>query len=237
MLFTVVTLFPEIFPGPLLYGISQRAFGKLWDLKTVNFRDFAKDKHRTVDDSPFGGGAGMILKPDIVYASMCHALSFYKETPIILHMTPRGELFSQRLAREIMSIDTGVIILCGRYEGIDERVIQYFVSEHGMKEISIGDYVLFGGEIPALVVMDTCLRLIPGIMNNNESIIQESFSMDLLEYPQYTRPAIWKGEEVPSVLLSGNHQAIAEWRKDKSEQITKDKRPDLWEKYVDREDV
>jgi tRNA (guanine37-N1)-methyltransferase len=236
-LFTVVTIFPEVFPGPLLYGLSQRALGNLWDLKTVNIRDFAKDKHRTVDDSPFGGGAGMILKPDVVCEAMLHALSFYNEKPLILHMTPRGDLFSQNMAREVMSTDRGVIILCGRYEGIDERVIRYFVSEHGMREVSIGDYVLFGGEIPTLVVMDVCLRLIPGIMNNSESVTHESFSIDLLEYPQYTRPAIWKGENVPSVLLSGNHQDIARWRKDRSEQITKDKRPDLWKKYVDRENV
>lgn len=231
MLITVVTIFPELFPGALSFGISGRSLKKLWDLSVVNIRDFAKDKHKTVDDSPYGGGAGMIMKPDIVDAALKKALSFYDRNPTIIYMTPQGKVFSQKVAQEIMADPAGMIILCGRYEGIDQRVIDFWKEEHGMIELSIGDYILSGGEIPAMVLIDSCLRLIPNIMNNAESIEQESFSLDLLEYPQYTRPAIWVGKNVPSVLLSGNHEEIAKWRMEKSKQITKDVRPDLWAKF------
>lgn len=241
MLITVVTIFPEMFPGALLYGLSGKALGKLWDLKTINLRDFAEDEHKTVDDTPYGGGAGMVMKPDIVHHAMLEALSGYSNPPHILFMSPKGRQFSQKIAQNLIKDDKkeGIIILCGRYEGIDERVIQFWKKNHNLMEISIGDYILFGGEIPAMVVIDSCLRLLPGIMNNTESIENESFSVDLLEYPQYTKPAIWMEENVPSVLLSGNHEKIAEWRMNQSKQITKDLRPDLWEKFckVDCENV
>ncbi len=232
MLFTIVTIFPEIFPGPLKFGLSGKGLGTLWNFKTVNIRDFAEDKHKTVDDTPYGGGAGMVMKPDVVHKAMCEALSFYKSMPTILFMSPRGETFTQKITRELIeNANEGVIILCGRYEGIDERVIKYWKNNYQMREISVGDYILFGGELPALIVMDACLRLIPGIMNNSESTQIESFSVDLLEYPQYTKPAIWMEENVPSVLLSGNHEKIAAWRTHQAKQITKDIRPDLWAKY------
>lgn len=241
MLVTVVTIFPEMFPGPLSYGLSGKALGKLWDLYTINIRDFAGDKHKTVDDTPYGGGAGMIMKPDVVHQAMCKALSLYKSEPHILFMSPRGQLFSQKTVQNIMihNKQEGMIILCGRYEGIDDRVIQFWKAHHNLKEISIGDYILFGGEIPAMIVIDSCLRLLSGIMNNSESTKTESFSVDLLEYPQYTKPAVWMEENVPSVLLSGNHKKIAEWRMNQSKQFTKDARPDMWKRYcnVDCEDV
>jgi tRNA (guanine37-N1)-methyltransferase len=233
MFITVVTIFPEIFPGALAFGLSGKSLSKLWELKTIDIREFAADKYKTVDDTPYGGGAGMIMKADIVNKALEYALSLYKpRRPRILFMTPIGKVFSQKIAREIMEDnENGIIILCGRYEGIDQRVIDYWKINHGMEEISIGDFVLFGGEIPAMVIIDACVRLIPGVMNNIESVKQESFSLDLLEYPQYTKPAVWRGENVPSVLLSGNHKEIAKWRTEKAEQITKDRRPDLWAKY------
>lgn len=231
MLISVLTIFPEMFPGPLSQSLAGKALGKSWDIKTINIRDFAKDKHKTVDDTPYGGGAGMVMKPDIIDAALKHALSLYDDQPQILFMTPRGQTFSNSLAKEIMHDTNGMIILCGRYEGIDQRVIDHWKQHHGMIEISIGDYVLFGGEIPAMVVIDTCLRFIPGIMNNSESVVDESFSNGLLEYPQYTKPATWNDMDVPEVLLSGNHKKIDQWRQAQSEKITMECRPDLWGKY------
>ncbi len=237
MLITIVTIFPEMFPGGLSYSLLGKSLGKTWDLKTVNIRDFAKDKHNTVDDTPYGGGAGMVMKPDVVHAAMNHALSLYESTPKILFMTPRGRTFSHEIAKnEIMKDnESGIIILCGRYEGIDQRVIDSWKQNHGLLEISIGDFIVFGGELPAMIVVETCLRFVKGIMNNSESTEEESFSLDLLEYPQYTKPAIWMEENVPSVLLSGNHKEIAKWRAKQSEQITRDIRPDLWEKYTNNQ--
>lgn len=231
MLITIVTIFPDMFPGALSQSLLGKSLGKIWDLKTVNIRDFAKDKHKTVDDTPYGGGAGMVMKPDVVDFAMNHALSFYENKPEILFMTPRGEVFSNKIAKSIMENRNGMIILCGRYEGIDQRVIDYWKRNHGMREISIGDYILFGGEIPAMVIIDTCLRFIPGIMNNSESTEDESFSNDLLEYPQYTKPSFWKEDRVPDILLSGNHKEIDNWRLNQSKNITKDIRPDLWDRY------
>ena len=280
MLITVVTIFPEIFPGALAHGLSGKGLGKTWDLKTVNIRDFATDNHHTVDDTPYGGGAGMVMKPDVVHAAMEQALSFYDKHPKILFMTPRGRTFSHKIVHEIMEDirpiskptvseeilgvygpenrsvyeihedsrtgmtqklpergrlrdgPSGIIILCGRYEGIDQRVLDFWKKNHGMIDVSIGDFIVFGGELPAMVVIDACLRFVPGIMNNSESTVTESFSLDLLEYPQYTKPAVWMEENVPPVLLSGNHKEIAKWRTAQSEQITQDVRPDLWEKYT-----
>jgi tRNA (guanine37-N1)-methyltransferase len=233
-LVTVVTIFPEIFPGPLAHSLLGKGLGKTWDLKTVNIREFANNKYNKVDDSPYGGGAGMIMRPDVVHSSLEHAFSFYKtSSPKILFMTPRGRVFNNKIANEIMESNVdGMIILCGRYEGIDQRVVDFWKENHNMLEISIGDYVLFGGELPAMVVIDTCMRFVPGIMGNNESMTNESFSFDLLEYPQYTRPVIWNESEVPSVLVSGNHKEIEKWRMEQSRKITEDVRPDLWERYV-----
>ncbi len=232
MLITVVTLFPEMFPGPLSYSLLGKQLGSLWNLQTVNIRDFSDNIWHKVDDTPYGGGAGMVIKPNVVHDALTQALSMYNNiTPTVVYMTPRGKVFNNNVAKNIVNND-GLIILCGRYEGIDQRVIDFWKTNHNLIEISIGDYVLFGGEIPAMVLIETCLRLIPGMMHNPESVEDESFAIDLLEYPQYTKPAIWHGDSVPSVLLSGNHLEIAKWRTNQAEQITKDVRPDLWDKYL-----
>jgi tRNA (guanine37-N1)-methyltransferase len=250
---TVVTIFPELFPGALGFGLSGKGLGSIWDLQLVNIRDFARDKHRKVDDTPYGGGAGMIMRPDVVHDALTYALSLHQSTPTIIYMSPKGQVFTQNMAVSLMdnnrpllqppelelgagelwgrSNAAGMIILCGRYEGIDQRVLDFWKSEYGMLEISIGDYVLFGGELPAMVLIDACLRQLPGIMHNPDSTTTESFSVDLLEYPQYTRPSIWHGESVPELLLSGNHGEIARWRLEQSERITEELRPDLWERY------
>lgn len=232
MLITLVTIFPEMFPGPLVYSLAGKSLGKLWELKTVNIRDFALDKHKKVDDTPYGGGAGMVMKPDVVHNALKQALSFYDTPPEIIFMSPRGSVFSNKTAKKLSQNKEGMIILCGRYEGIDQRVIDHWKKYHNLQEISIGDYVLFGGEIPAMVVMESCLRFVPGIMGNAESVNDESFSLDLLEYSQYTKPAIWEEYNVPSVLLSGNHEKIASWRIAQSKQITQEIRPDLWERFI-----
>ncbi|GHT88262.1 tRNA (guanine-N(1)-)-methyltransferase [Alphaproteobacteria bacterium] len=232
ILVTVVTIFPEMFPGALAFSLLGAGLGKFWLLKVIDIREFATDKHKTVDDRPFGGGAGMVMKADVVDIALKAALNFYSQLPKIIFMTPRGHVFSQKIAKEIMDgNDAGIIILCGRYEGIDQRVIDFWKKRYNMRDVSIGDYILFGGEIPAMVIIDSCLRLIPGIMNNTESTSSESFSIDLLEYPQYTKPRSWNSEDVPSILLSGNHKEIAEWRTKKAEEITKNVRPDLWKSY------
>ena len=231
MLITVLTLFPEMFPGALAHSLPGKSLGTLWDLHIVNIRDFASDKHKTVDDTPYGGGSGMIMKPDVVDSALTYALSLYTDTPTIINMSPRGRVFKQKMAKQISENKAGIIFLCGRYEGIDQRVIDHWKTNHGMQELSIGDYVLFGGEIPAMVVIETCLRFIPGIMNNYNSIEDESFSNGLLEYPQYTRPTIWKNIPVPNVLISGNHKEINKWRLSQSKQLTQSIRPDLWQMY------
>ena len=231
MLITVLTLFPEMFPGALAHSLPGKSLGTLWDLHIVNIRDFASDKHKTVDDTPYGGGSGMVMKPDVVDSALTYALSLYTDTPTIINMSPRGRVFKQKMAKQISENKAGIIFLCGRYEGIDQRVIDHWKTNHGMQELSIGDYVLFGGEIPAMVVIETCLRFIPGIMNNYNSIEDESFSNGLLEYPQYTRPTIWKNIPVPNVLISGNHKEINKWRLSQSKQLTQSIRPDLWQMY------
>lgn len=234
MLITIVTIFPEMFPGALAYSLAGKNLGKLWDLRTVDIREFAHDKHKKVDDTPYGGGNGMLMKPDVVHDAMKYALSFYANQPEILFMSPKGTPFSNQIANTLSKNPNGIIILCGRYEGIDQRVIDYWKANHDLKEISIGDYILFGGEIPAMVVIDSCLRFVPGMMGNSESVNDESFAIDLLEYPQYTKPAIWEKYNVPSVLLSGNHEEIASWRIAQSKQITQERRPDLWQRFCSR---
>jgi len=220
---TILTLYPEMFPGILGQSLTGKALDEgIWALKTVNIRDFATGKHRNVDDTPSGGGAGMVLRADVVAKAID---SLPTETPI-LYVTPRGKPFTQKMAQSL-SEGPGVTILCGRFEGVDERVLQ----ARNIKEVSIGDYVLTGGELPAQVLLDACIRLIPRVLGNSESAINESFSNGLLEHPQYTRPTDWDGHEIPEVLLSGHHGQIAKWRQSQSEAITQDRRPDLWRAY------
>ena len=216
---TVLTLFPEMFPGPLGTALSGRALGRtVWSLDIRNIRDAGLGRHRSVDDTPFGGGAGMVMRPDVVDAAI---EAVYDGRPL-LYLTPRGRPFSQADATRLASAD-GAILLCGRYEGIDQRVIDARCAE----EVSIGDYVLSGGELAAMVVLDACVRLLPGVMGAAESAVEESFSEGLLEYPHYTRPAEWQGHPVPSVLLSGDHAAIARWRQYQAVETTRARRPDL----------
>ena len=220
---TVLTLFPDLFPGPLGASLAGRALASnLWSLDSVNIRDHATDRHRTVDDTPFGGGAGMVLRPDIIDA----ALAPVADSRPILCLTPRGTQFTQSLATQLAS-GPGLILLAGRYEGIDQRVI----DARAMQEVSIGDYVLSGGELPALVILDACVRLLPGVMGAADSAAEESHTNNLLEYPHYTRPAEWQGRRVPEILLSGHHEQVAAWRRQQAEQITRLRRPDLWARH------
>jgi tRNA (guanine37-N1)-methyltransferase len=222
----VLTLFPEMFPGPLGHSLAGRALARGdWSLDAIDIRGFATDRHRSVDDTPFGGGPGMVMRPDVVDAAVAEALSRGPDLPV-LAFTPRGRLLTQRRVRALAE-GPGAILLCGRYEGIDERVI----AHRRMEEISIGDYVLSGGEPAAMVLLDACVRLLPGVMGAAESSVEESFVSGLLEYPHYTRPALWQGLAVPEVLAGGNHAAIAAWRRAEAERITRDRRPDLWSAY------
>ncbi len=216
----VLTLFPDMFPGPLAHSLAGRALqAGVWSLDAVNIRAFARDRHRTVDDTPFGGGAGMVLRPDVVDAAIA---SVADRRPIVF-LTPRGRTMTQRDVERYAEAP-GAILLCGRYEGVDQRVI----DAHGMEEVSIGDYVLSGGELAALVLLDATVRLLPGVMGAADSAVDESFAQHLLEYPHYTRPAEWQGRRVPDVLLSGHHQAVAAWRRAEAERVTRERRPDLW---------
>jgi tRNA (guanine37-N1)-methyltransferase len=217
---SVLTLFPAMFPGPLGQSLAGRALETgLWSLDVTNIRDFTQDRHRTVDDTPFGGGVGMVLRPDIVDA----AVDAIADGRPMVCLTPRGRRFTQADAKRFAA-GPGLILLCGRYEGVDQRVIE----ARTMDEISIGDYVLSGGELAALVLLDSIVRLLPGVMGAAESAMEESFSAGLLEYPHYTRPAEWQGRRVPDVLLSGHHGAVAAWRQAEAEKITRERRPDLW---------
>ncbi|HSV27957.1 MAG TPA: tRNA (guanosine(37)-N1)-methyltransferase TrmD [Candidatus Omnitrophota bacterium] len=221
---TVLTIFPEMFPGPLGHSLAGRALANgTWRLDAVNIRDFAKDKHRSVDDEPFGGGAGMVMRPDVVDA----AIQGGKGPGPLIYMTPRGRLLDQPLARELAA-GPGCTILCGRFEGVDQRVLE----ANEAVEVSLGDFVLSGGELPALVLLDAVVRLLPGVVGKEESLTEESFEWGLLEYPHYTRPADWQGRAVPEVLLSGHHEKIRGWRQRQSEEITRQRRPDLWDRYV-----
>ena len=226
---TVLTLYPEMFPGPLGVSLAGRALEKdLWRLETRNIRDVACDRHRTVDDTPAGGGAGMVLKPDIVAAAIDAALMPDDTRPRLL-MSPRGRPLDQARVREL-GAGPGALILCGRFEGVDERVIE----ARGLEEVSIGDYVLSGGEIGAMVLLDAVIRLVPGVMGNAESGETESFETGLLEHPHYTRPQEWEGHRIPEILLSGDHGRIARWRRERAEDLTRARRPDLWERYRTR---
>jgi tRNA (guanine37-N1)-methyltransferase len=221
---SVLTLFPEMFPGPLGHSLAGRALsGGIWSLDAVNIRDFAMDRHRSVDDTPFGGGAGMVLRPDVLDA----ALDAVADDRPLLCLSPRGRPLAQADVRRLAE-GPGAVLLAGRYEGIDERVI----AARGLTEVSIGDYVLSGGELAAMVLLDAVIRLLPGVMGAAESAAEESFTSHLLEYPHYTRPAEWQGRAVPPVLLSGHHAAVAAWRQEQAERLTRTRRPDLWAAYT-----
>ena len=220
----VLTLFPAMFPGTLGESLAGRALeAGTWSLKATDIREFGLGRHRAVDDTPFGGGAGMVLRPDVVDA----AISSVADDRPLIFLTPRGKPLTQARVRELAE-GPGAILVCGRFEGIDQRVIE----ARGGEEISIGDYVLSGGELPALVLLDAVVRLLPGVMGHAESGTEESFSQKLLEYPHFTRPAEWDGRAVPEVLTSGNHAAIASWRQDQAIAITKTRRPDLYAQFV-----
>ena len=220
----VFTLYPEVFPGPLSKGMYGKAMSKdLWNLKVVNIRDAAEDKHKTVDDTPYGGGSGMLLKPDVLAKSLDQNKV---EGERILYLSPKGKKFDQNYAKRLAK-EKSISLICGHFEGVDERVL----STRNIEEISIGDYVLSGGETAAYVVIDSVLRLLPGVLGNDNSKMEETFENALLESPQFTKPQIWEEKAVPDVLLSGDHSKIKDWRLSQSEAITRDRRPDLWEKY------
>ncbi len=220
----VFTLYPEIFPGPLNKGLYGKALSKkIWDLKIVNIRDSAEDKHKTVDDTPFGGGSGMLLKPNVLAKSIDQNTNIDEK---IFYLSPKGKKFEQKIAKDL-SKEKYINLICGHFEGIDERIL----TTRNIEEISIGDFILSGGETAAFVIIDSILRLLPGVIGNEISKKDESFENGLLEYPQYTKPLIWEKKSVPEVLLSGDHAKIKDWRLSQSEAITRDRRPDLWEKY------
>lgn len=225
----VFTIFPEIFPGFLGYSLTGKALdeGK-WSLETVNIRDYAVDKHGSVDDTPCGGGAGMVMRPDI----LGRALRANYQGGRLIYMSPRGKPLSQPLVHELAAEDN-LSVICGRFEGIDQRVL----DAYNVEEISIGDYVLTGGEQAAQIMLDAVIRLLPGVLGNADSTVDESFENGLLEHPQYTRPIEWEGRSVPDILLSGHHQNIAKWRKQQALDVTKQKRPDLLQKYLDSQKV
>ena len=227
---TVITLYPEMFPGPLGISIAGRALERGdWSMSAVQLRDFATDRHRTVDDTPAGGGAGMVLRADIVAKALDAAAV---DTPIerarwpVVYLSPRGRPFSQAMARDWAGAE-GLTLLCGRFEGVDQRVL----DEYAVDEVSLGDFVLTGGEIAAQALIDATVRLIPRVLGNHASTEEESFSEGLLEFPQYTRPTVWQGRAIPDVLLSGHHANISRWRKSEAERLTKERRPDLWRAY------
>ena len=220
----IFTLYPEFFPGPLSKGLYGEAMSKkLWDLKVVNIRDYATDKHKTVDDTPYGGGSGMLMKPDVLAKSIDENVV---KNERIFYLSPKGKLFDQNFAKDL-SKEQSISLICGHFEGVDERIL----STRKIEEISLGDFVLSGGETAAYVVLDSILRLLPGVLGNDQSTNDESFENGLLEYPQYTKPPIWEEKSVPDVLLSGDHAKIKDWRLSQSEAITRVRRPDLWEKY------
>ena len=220
----IFTLYPEIFPGHLEKGLYGKALlNKTWSLDIVNIRDSAEDKHKTVDGTPFGGGTGMLMKADVLARSIDHNVNKNEK---IFYLSPKGKLFDQKIAKSL-SKENCVNLICGHFEGIDQRLLE----TRNIEEISIGDFILSGGETAAFAIIDSVLRLVPGILGNEKSINDESFENGLLEYPQYTKPQIWEEKSVPDVLLSGDHAKIKDWRLSQSEAITRDRRPDLWQKY------
>jgi len=220
----VFTLYPELFPGPLGGGLYKKALKKkLWSLEVINIRDYASDKHNTVDDTPFGGGSGMVMRPDIIANSLDKNIS--KKNEKIIYLSPKGKAFDHMYAKKILKKNLNII--CGHFEGIDQRLLE----TRDIEEVSVGDFILSGGEIGAFTVIDAIVRLIPGVLGNPNSLVEETFEEDLLEYPQYTKPQKWEKKHVPEVLLSGDHAKIKDWRLSQSKDITRRRRPDLWKKY------
>jgi tRNA (guanine37-N1)-methyltransferase len=220
---TVLTIFPEMLPGPLAYSLAGKALkAGLWRLETVDIRDFARDKHRSVDDAPFGGGPGMVMRPDVLDAAIAGADAV---GPVIL-LSPRGERVDQQRVCAFAA-GPGIALICGRFEGVDERVL----AAREIEELSLGDFVLSGGEPAAIALIDACVRLLPGVVGRAETLAEESFAEGLLEYPQYTRPQLWQGRAVPEVLVSGDHRRIGDWRRAEAERLTRERRPDLWTRY------
>ena len=223
---TVLTLYPEMFPGPLGVSLAGRALEEgTWSLETVQIRDFAADKHRTVDDTPAGGGAGMVLRADVLAAAIDHAIALHPGCPV-LALTPRGAPITQARIRTLAEAP-GITLLCGRFEGFDERIFE----GRAVEQVSLADIVLSGGEPAAIAILDACIRLLPGVMGAASSGAEESFEEGLLEYPHYTRPQEWEGRTIPEVLRSGDHAKIAAWRKQRAEEDTRSRRPDLWERH------
>jgi tRNA (guanine37-N1)-methyltransferase len=221
---TVLTIFPEMLPGPLAYSLAGKALkAGLWQLETVDIRDFARDKHRSVDDAPFGGGPGMVMRPDVLDAAVVGAGG---AGPLLL-LSPRGRRLDQARVLELAAMP-GVTLICGRFEGVDERVLE----ARAIEEVSLGDFVLSGGEPAAIALIDACVRLLPGAIGCTETLVEESFAEGLLEYPQYTRPQRWQGRAVPEVLVSGDHRRIRAWRGAEAERLTRERRPDLWKRYL-----
>jgi tRNA (guanine37-N1)-methyltransferase len=227
---SIVTIFPEMFPGPLGVSLAGRALGSVWGVETIDPRDHATDRHRSVDDTPAGGGPGMVMRVDVLARAVDAAAPEGDTRPRLL-MTPRGAPLTQKRVRELAAGE-GAVIVCGRFEGVDDRL----VAARGLEEVSVGDVVLSGGEIGALVLLDACIRLLPGVMGHPESGTEESFSAGLLEYPQYTRPPSFEGLEIPAILTSGDHGKIARWRREQAESITRERRPDLWAAYTGAHD-
>ena len=220
---TVLTIFPEMLPGPLAYSLAGKALrAGLWQLETVDIRGFARDKHRSVDDAPFGGGPGMVMRADVLDAALAGSGGV---GPVLL-LSPRGRRLDQERVRSLAG-GPGVTLICGRFEGVDERVL----AACAIEELSLGDFVLSGGEPAAIALIDACVRLLPGVVGRAEAIAEESFAESLLEYPQYTRPQLWRGRAVPEVLVSGDHRRIRDWRRAEAERLTRERRPDLWERY------
>lgn len=234
MKINVMTLFPEIFNSYIGESMMKKAVdNNILAVNIYNIRDFSENKHKKVDDYPFGGGAGMVMTPQPILSTYRYIIEENKlEKPRVIYLSPKGKTFTQDMAKSLSKEDN-LIFLCGHYEGIDQRVIDMIVTD----ELSIGDYVLTGGELPALVMIDSISRLIPGVLNKSESYEDETFEGDLLEYPQYTRPREYEGHKVPDVILSGNHQKIDQWRKEESEKLTKERRPDLWTSYIEKNPV
>ena len=222
----VLTIFPEMFPGPLAHSLAGKARADgVWSLETVDIRDFATDRHRTVDDTPFGGGPGMVMRADVLDAALAANAAAGVAT---IYFTPRGKPLTQRRVHELAAQRLAVMI-CGRFEGVDQRLVE----DRGIEEVSLGDFVLSGGEPAAIALIDACVRLLPGVVGDDASLAEESFESGLLEYPHYTRPQLWHGREVPAVLLSGHHEKIRAWRRGEAERITRERRPDLWARYVE----